>query len=97
MTWSNGDGFITKELKEEVFQMLNNCMPGLAPGSDRDESIKDIVTLSFTLFSPETPGEISFQDYKRCVKNEPLWLEAFGQCFPESTMIISFLEQLKEL
>lgn len=40
-------------------------------------------------------GKISFEDYEMTVKDEPLLLEAFGQCLPSSESIVAFLITLR--
>ena len=40
-------------------------------------------------------GKISFEDYETTVKEEPLLLEAFGQCLPSSESATAFLMTLR--
>lgn len=39
--------------------------------------------------------QVSFEDFSAAVSDEPLLLEAFGQCLPSESATISFLSTLQ--
>jgi len=97
----NGDGHISRE---EMFQMLKSCLIKQPSEEDPDEGIKDIVEITlkkmFACFaSPcyqtsqqdkDHDGRVSLADFDQSVREEPLLLEVFGQCFPDEQSIEEF-------
>ncbi|XP_043261608.1 EF-hand calcium-binding domain-containing protein 1 [Colletes gigas] len=73
----NNDGFITKD---EIFQLYKNCLIKQPGEEDPDEAVRDLSELTLKKLDVDRDGKISFQDYKMAVMEEPLLLEAFGQC-----------------
>ncbi|XP_053996604.1 calaxin [Hylaeus anthracinus] len=73
----NNDGFITKD---EIFQLFKNCLIKQPGEEDPDEAVRDLSELALKKLDVDRDGKISFQDYKLAVMEEPLLLEAFGQC-----------------
>ncbi|XP_076284120.1 calaxin-like [Lasioglossum baleicum] len=73
----NNDGFITRD---EIFQLFKKCLMKQPGEEDPDEAVKDLSELVLKKLDVDRDGKISFQDYKLAVMEEPLLLEAFGQC-----------------
>ncbi|XP_015436128.1 PREDICTED: EF-hand calcium-binding domain-containing protein 1 [Dufourea novaeangliae] len=73
----NNDGFITKD---EIFLLFKNCLMKQPGEEDPDEAVRDLSELALKKLDVDRDGKISFQDYKVAVTEEPLLLEAFGQC-----------------
>ncbi|XP_029044750.2 EF-hand calcium-binding domain-containing protein 1-like [Osmia bicornis bicornis] len=73
----NNDGFITKD---EIFQLFKNCLMKQPGEEDPDEAVRDLSEMALKKLDVDRDGKISFQDYKVAVTEEPLLLEAFGQC-----------------
>lgn len=88
----NNDGFITKD---EIFQLFKNCLIKQPGEEDPDEAVKDLSELALKKLDVDRDGKISFQDYKLGVTEEPLLLEAFGQCLPTEENCASILAMLK--
>jgi len=66
------------------------------PGEeDPDEGVKDLSELALKKFDVDHDGKISFRDYEMVVKEEPLLLEAFGQCLPTEESCAGFLATLQ--
>jgi len=76
----NGDGFISRE---EMFQMLKNCLVSSGSEEDPDEGIKDIVEIALKKMDLDHDSRLSRADFKSSVEEEPLLLEVFGQCLPD--------------
>jgi len=82
----NGDRYISKE---EMFQMLKNC---LVKGAEEDEDgVKDLVDLVLKKLDEDRDGRVSEADWTGAISKEELLLEAFGQCLPNSKAIAEFL------
>lgn len=88
----NSDGFITKD---EIFQLFKNCLIKQPGEEDPDEGVRDLSELALKKLDVDHDGKISFEDYEMTVKDEPLLLEAFGQCLPSSESIVAFLITLR--
>ncbi|XP_043789680.1 EF-hand calcium-binding domain-containing protein 1-like isoform X2 [Apis laboriosa] len=88
----NNDGFITKD---EIFQLFKNCLIKQPGEEDPDEAVKDLSELALKKLDVDRDGKISFQDYKLGVTEEPLLLEAFGQCLSTEENCASILATLK--
>ncbi|XP_011152832.2 EF-hand calcium-binding domain-containing protein 1 [Harpegnathos saltator] len=88
----NNDGFITKD---EIFQLLKNCLIKQPGEEDPDEGVKDLSELALKKLDVDHDGKISFRDYEMAVKGEPLLLEAFGQCLPTDENCATFLATLQ--
>ncbi|CAK9811319.1 clxn [Anthophora quadrimaculata] len=87
----NNDGFITKD---EIFQLFKNCLMKQPGEEDPDEAVKDLSELALKKLDVDRNGKISFQDYKVAVLEEPLLLEAFGQCLPTDENCAAILTTL---
>ncbi|XP_017761801.1 PREDICTED: EF-hand calcium-binding domain-containing protein 1-like [Eufriesea mexicana] len=88
----NNDGFITKD---EIFQLFKNCLMKQPGEEDPDEAVKDLSELALKKLDVDRDGKISFQDYKVAVTEEPLLLEAFGQCLSTDENCASILATLR--
>uniref|UniRef100_A0A1B0DM81 EF-hand domain-containing protein n=1 Tax=Phlebotomus papatasi TaxID=29031 RepID=A0A1B0DM81_PHLPP len=88
----NSDGYITKD---EMFILLRNCLIKQPQDEDPDEGVRDLVEIALRKFDIDKDGKVSFQDFTTAVTEEPLLLEAFGQCLPSEGATISFLSTLQ--
>ncbi|XP_052871749.1 calaxin-like [Anopheles cruzii] len=88
----NSDGFITKD---EMFALLRNCLIKQPQDEDPDEGVKDLVEIALRKLDMDKDGKISFQDYQEAIAEEPLLLEAFGQCLPSDRATMSFMSTLQ--
>ncbi|KYN07173.1 EF-hand calcium-binding domain-containing protein 1 [Cyphomyrmex costatus] len=88
----NNDGYITKD---EIFQLLKNCLIKQPGEEDPDEGVKDLSELALKKLDVDHDGKISFRDYETAVIEEPLLLEAFGQCLPTDESCADFLATLQ--
>ncbi|XP_060524809.1 calaxin [Cylas formicarius] len=88
----NGDGFITKD---EMFQLLRNCLIKLPQEEDPEESVKDLVDIVMRKMDKDKDGKVSLSDYQQTTTEEPLLLEAFGRCLPSDTSRMTFLTTLQ--
>ncbi|CAG9769091.1 unnamed protein product [Ceutorhynchus assimilis] len=88
----NGDGHITKD---EMFQLLRNCLIKFPQEEDPEESVKDLVDIVIRKMDKDKDGKVSLADYQETVIGEPLLLEAFGRCLPTEKSKITFLTTLR--
>ena len=88
----NCDGFITKD---EIFALLRNCLVKQPQDEDPDEGVKDLVEIALKKLDYDKDGKLSFNDFQSAVTDEPLLLEAFGQCLPSESTTVSFLSTLQ--
>jgi len=56
--------------------------------------VKDLSELALKKLDVDHDGKISFRDYEMAIKEEPLLLEAFGQCLPTEENCAGFLATL---
>ncbi|KAG5872988.1 hypothetical protein JTB14_025354 [Gonioctena quinquepunctata] len=87
----NCDGYITKD---EMFQLLRNCLIKHPQEEDPDESVKDLVDIVMRKIDKDKDGKVSLEDFQKTVEEEPLLLEAFGKCLPTDDSKITFLTTL---
>ncbi|XP_045459813.1 EF-hand calcium-binding domain-containing protein 1 [Melitaea cinxia] len=87
----NGDGFITRD---EMFTLLKNSLLKQPGDEDPDEGVRDLVELVLRKMDIDKDGKLSYEDYKQAVEQEPLLLEAFGQCLPSRRHAVAFLKTL---
>jgi Ca2+-binding EF-hand superfamily protein len=85
----NGDRYISKE---EMFQMLKNCLVKEAVEEDED-GVKDLVDLVLKKLDEDRDGRVSEHDWAGAIAKEALLMEAFGRCLPP-TKVILFLIRL---
>jgi Ca2+-binding EF-hand superfamily protein len=81
----NDDRYISKE---EMFQMLKNCLVKEAVEEDED-CIKDLVDLVLKKLDEDRNGRVSEHDWEGAIAKEALLMEAFGRCLPP-TKVKSF-------
>ncbi|XP_030032152.1 EF-hand calcium-binding domain-containing protein 1 [Manduca sexta] len=87
----NSDGFITKD---EMFVLLKNSLLKQPGDEDPDEGVRDLVELVLRKMDIDNDGKVSLDDYREAVAQEPLLLEAFGQCLPSKRHAATFLKTL---
>ncbi|KAG7310365.1 hypothetical protein JYU34_003139 [Plutella xylostella] len=87
----NADGYITKD---EMFQLLKNSLLKQPGDEDPDEGVRDLVELVLRKLDADKDGRVSLDDYREAVEQEPLLLEAFGQCLPSKRHAAAFLRTL---
>ncbi|XP_073958428.1 calaxin isoform X1 [Choristoneura fumiferana] len=87
----NADGWITKD---EMFSLLKNSLLKQPGDEDPDEGVRDLVELVLKKMDIDKDGRVSFEDYRQAVEQEPLLLEAFGQCLPSKRHAVTFLRTL---
>nr|CAI5822255.1 unnamed protein product [Callosobruchus analis] len=88
----NNDGYITKD---EMFQLLRNCLIKHPQEEDLDDSVKDLVDIVMRKMDKDKDGKVSLEDYQKNVDDEPLLLEAFGKCLPTDKSKVTFIATLK--
>ncbi|XP_030568503.1 EF-hand calcium-binding domain-containing protein 1 [Drosophila novamexicana] len=88
----NTDGFITKD---EMFTLLRNCLIKQPQDEDPDEGVKDLVEIVLKKFDLDKDGKVSLDDFMGTVTAEPLLIEAFGQCLPTDSAVVSFFSTLQ--
>jgi hypothetical protein len=65
------------------------------PGDeDPDESVKDLLELVLRKLDLDRDGKVSFQDFQMAIREEPLLMEAFGQCLPAERACQTFMATL---
>ncbi|XP_060804454.1 calaxin [Amyelois transitella] len=87
----NSDGFITRD---EMFLLLKNALLKQPGDEDPDEGVRDLVELVLKKLDVDKDGSVSLDDYRQAVEQEPLLLEAFGQCLPTRRQATAFLKTL---
>ncbi|KAF9797159.1 hypothetical protein SFRURICE_018629 [Spodoptera frugiperda] len=87
----NNDGFITRE---EMFLLLRNSLLKQPGDEDPDEGVRELVELVLKKLDVDKDGTVSLDDYREAVEQEPLLLEAFGQCLPTKRHTTTFLKTL---
>ncbi|KAI8895337.1 hypothetical protein BC833DRAFT_601574 [Globomyces pollinis-pini] len=88
----NGDRYITKE---EMFQMLKNCLVKEAVEEDED-GVKDLVDLVLKKLDEDRDGRVSEADWAGAIAKEELLMEAFGQCLPPKKVVDRFMDPTQE-
>ncbi|KOX74275.1 EF-hand calcium-binding domain-containing protein 1 [Melipona quadrifasciata] len=81
----------------KVYDLNNdgNCLLKQPGEEDPDEAVKDLSELALKKLDVDRDGKISFQDYKVAVTEEPLLLEAFGQCLSTDENCAAILASLR--
>ncbi|XP_035039304.1 EF-hand calcium-binding domain-containing protein 1-like [Hippoglossus stenolepis] len=87
----NSDNYISRE---EMFQMLKDSLIRQPSEEDPDEGVKELVEMTLKKMDYDHDGRLSFDDFKKAVKEENLLLEAFGTCLPDATNIEKFEQQV---
>ncbi|CAB1436046.1 unnamed protein product [Pleuronectes platessa] len=87
----NNDGYLSKE---KMFNFLKDSLLGQPSEEDPDEGVKELVEMTLKKMDHDHDGRLSFDDFKKAVKEENLLLEAFGTCLPDTTSIEKFEHQV---
>jgi len=74
--------------------VCRNCLIKQPGDEDPDESVKDLLELVLRKLDLDRDGKISFQDFQTAIREEPLLLEAFGQCLPAERACQTFMATL---
>ena len=53
---------------------------------DGDEGVKDLIEMTLKKMDHDKDGRVSFGDFEMTVKKDPLMMEAFGPCLPNSAL-----------
>ena len=67
--------------------MMKTCL--VKQGSaddDSDEGVKDLIEMTLRKMDHDKDGRVSLGDFQITVKNDPLMMEAFGPCLPNSAL-----------
>ena len=83
----NEDGYISKE---EIFTMMKNCFVYSTDKEEDGDGVRDLVEMTIKKMDRDKDGRISFSDFQQTVTEEPLLLEAFGNCLPSSPTGMQF-------
>lgn len=83
----NGDGYIQRE---EMFHLLKSCLVKQPSEEDPEEGTKELCEHTLKKMDLDHDNRLSFKDFSQSVDNEPLLLEAFGQCLPSPEVIEEF-------
>ncbi|CAG5105814.1 Oidioi.mRNA.OKI2018_I69.chr1.g2478.t1.cds [Oikopleura dioica] len=83
----NGDGFISRE---EMFQLLKNCLVKQPAEEDPDEGVKELVEITLKKMDIDKNSKLSKGDFESSVQSEQLLLEAFGKCLPDRELSEDF-------
>lgn len=87
----NGDGCIDRE---ELFHYLRKTMltvPSVMPAEEVEESIKDIVEICMRKLDKDRDGQITYQDFEKACRSDPLLVQALGPCIPTPRSLAAFL------
>ena len=80
--------------KEEMITMMKTCLVKQGTNEeDGDEGVKDLIEMTLKKMDHDKDGRVSFPDFEATVRNEPLMMEAFGPCLPNSSMGCQFLKK----
>lgn len=74
---------------------FRNCLIKQPGEEDPDEGVRDLSELALKKLDIDHDGKVSFQDWKAAIIDEPLLLEAFGQCLPTEETCNAFLLTLQ--
>jgi len=87
----NGDGSLARE---ELHQCLKGCfIPGVG-GIDYDEiedAERDIVDMAMRKLDVNHDGQITFDDFQKAVKADPILVQACGPCLISPKCMARFL------
>lgn len=62
---------------------------------DPEESVKDLVEIVLRKLDKDKDGKLSLLDYQKSITEEPLLLEAFGNCLPTDRARDTFLTTIR--
>ena len=89
----NEDGYISKE---EIMTMMKNCFVYRRAEREEEEGdgVRDLVEMTIRKMDRDRDGRISFSDFYGTVREEPLLLEAFGNCLPSNQAGLAFARKI---
>ena len=87
----NEDGYISKE---EMMTMMKNCLIVSSEQEEEGDGVKDLVEMTLRKMDKDRDGRINLSDFQASVKEEPLLLEAFGNCLPTSQSGAEFIKKI---
>ena len=87
----NEDGYISKE---EVMTMMQNCFIVHSEQEEEGDGVKDLVDMTLRKMDKDRDGRISLSDFQASVSEEPLLLEAFGNCLPSNQLGAEFIKKI---
>jgi Ca2+-binding EF-hand superfamily protein len=86
-----GNGLITRNV---IFNFMKNTLFLGKSVEAGDAPIRDFVDVIVKKMDRDMDGSISFDDYRKCVEEQPYLLECFGQCLPGRDQVNAFLTTL---
>ena len=86
----NEDGYISKE---EMMTMMQNCFV-VNSSEEEGDGVKDLVEMTLRKMDKDKDGRISLSDFQASVSEEPLLLEAFGNCLPTNQSGAEFSKKI---
>ncbi|CAG7834835.1 unnamed protein product [Allacma fusca] len=78
----NGDRSLARE---EIFMCLDGSFRpgrGILEKEEISDSIRDIVEIMMRKLDVDKDGQITFGDFRAAIMNDPLLVQALGQCLP---------------
>ena len=60
---------------------------------DGDEGVKDLIEMTLKKMDHDKDGRVSYPDFQTTVNNDPLMMEAFGPCLPNSSLGCQFIRK----
>lgn len=78
-----------------IISFSRNCLIKHPQEEDPDESVKELVDIVTRKIDKDQDGKVSLEDFQNTVNEEPLLLEAFGNCLPSEESKMTFLTTLK--
>ncbi|XP_054909908.1 calaxin isoform X2 [Poeciliopsis prolifica] len=83
----NNDKYISKD---EIFHMLKHSFIKWPSEEDPEEGIKDVLEMTMKKMDLDHDGLLSYEDFEKSILDENLFLQAFGPCLPDNTVIDKF-------
>ena len=88
----NEDGYISRE---EMMTMMKNCfIVNTSEQEEEGDGVKDLVEMTLRKMDKDRDGRISLSDFQAAVSEEPLLLEAFGNCLPSNQLGAEFIKKV---
>lgn len=72
-----------------------NCLIRQPQEEDPEESVKDLVEIVLRKLDKDKDGKVSLLDFQKSVMEEPLLLEAFGNCLPTERARDTFMATIR--
>ncbi|KAF2906151.1 hypothetical protein ILUMI_00024 [Ignelater luminosus] len=79
------DGCINKD------RMVNLMSGSVIGEEDTEDVVKDLVDIIIKKLDVDRDGKITYEDFKQCIKQQPLLMECLGQCLPTRLAATAFL------